>query len=51
MHEHAEFGVAAHWRYKEGGPRDSALEQRIGVMRQLIEGGESEHDPAHDDET
>jgi len=43
MHEHAEFGVAAHWRYKEGGPRDSALEQRIGVMRQLIEGGEGEH--------
>ncbi|MGB0515023.1 MAG: RelA/SpoT family protein, partial [Wenzhouxiangellaceae bacterium] len=38
MHEHAELGVAAHWRYKEGGPRDSALEQRIGVMRQLIEG-------------
>lgn len=38
MHEHAELGVAAHWRYKEGGPRDTALEQRIGVMRQLIEG-------------
>src|SRR6056297_3041081 len=51
MHEHAELGVAAHWRYKEGGPRDSALEQRIGVMRQLIEGGEGEHDEAHDDDT
>ena len=51
MHEHAEFGVAAHWRYKEGGPHDSALEQRIGVMRQLIEGADGEHDPAHDDET
>jgi GTP pyrophosphokinase len=51
MHEHAELGVAAHWRYKEGGPRDAALEQRIGVMRQLIEGGEDEHDAAHDDET
>jgi len=51
MHEHAELGVAAHWRYKEGGPRDSALEQRIGVMRQLIEGGEGEHDQTHDDET
>lgn len=44
MHEHAELGVAAHWRYKEGGPRDAALEQRIGVMRQLIEG------EAHDDD-
>lgn len=44
MHEHAELGVAAHWRYKEGGPRDAALESRIGVMRQLIEGGEGETD-------
>ncbi len=44
MHEHAELGVAAHWRYKEGGPRDSAMEQRIGVMRQLIEGGDGEQD-------
>jgi GTP pyrophosphokinase len=46
MHEHAEFGVAAHWRYKEGGPRDSVLEQRIGVMRQLLDG----HDGDADDE-
>lgn len=41
MHRHAELGVAAHWRYKEGGPRDSHLENRIGVMRQLLEGGEA----------
>jgi len=38
MHAHAELGVAAHWRYKEGGPRDSALEQRIGEMRKLLDG-------------
>ncbi|MDT8449749.1 MAG: bifunctional (p)ppGpp synthetase/guanosine-3',5'-bis(diphosphate) 3'-pyrophosphohydrolase [Wenzhouxiangellaceae bacterium] len=44
MHEHAELGVAAHWRYKEGGPRDEALEQRIGVMRQLIEAADDELD-------
>ena len=40
MHHHAEFGVAAHWRYKEGGPRDATLENRIGVMRQLFESSE-----------
>jgi GTP pyrophosphokinase len=44
MHRHAELGVAAHWRYKEGGPRDDALEKRIGVMRQLLEGQEGEDD-------
>lgn len=44
MHRHAELGVAAHWRYKEGGPRDAGLEKRIGVMRQLLEGSDGEGD-------
>ncbi|MBB6087887.1 bifunctional (p)ppGpp synthetase/guanosine-3',5'-bis(diphosphate) 3'-pyrophosphohydrolase [Wenzhouxiangella marina] len=44
MHRHAELGVAAHWRYKEGGPRDDALEKRIGVMRRLLEGQGEEAD-------
>ena len=44
MHRHAELGVAAHWRYKEGGPRDDALEKRIGMMRQLLEGRDEESD-------
>ncbi len=44
MHRHAELGVAAHWRYKEGGPRDAGLEKRIGTMRKLLEGLESEDD-------
>jgi len=42
MHHHAELGVAAHWRYKEGGPRDSHLEKRIGMMRQLFDGNEQD---------
>ncbi|MGY6553080.1 MAG: RelA/SpoT family protein [Wenzhouxiangella sp.] len=46
MHRHAELGVAAHWRYKEGGPRDPGLEKRIGVMRHLLEGAEGEGDDA-----
>ena len=46
MHRHAELGVAAHWRYKEGGPRDAGLEKRIGVMRKLLEGIEQDDDDA-----
>ena len=46
MHRHAELGVAAHWRYKEGGPRDAGLEKRIGVMRQLLEGSDADGDDA-----
>lgn len=37
MHEHAEFGVAAHWRYKEGGKGDSAYEEKISWLRQLLD--------------
>ncbi len=37
MNEHAELGVAAHWRYKEGGPTDPAFDNKIAVMRQLLE--------------
>ena len=37
MHKTAEYGVAAHWRYKEGAPRDKAFEERITWLRQLLE--------------
>jgi GTP pyrophosphokinase len=37
MHRVAEFGVAAHWRYKEGDKKDIEVEERIGWLRQLIE--------------
>ncbi|MDH5547248.1 MAG: bifunctional (p)ppGpp synthetase/guanosine-3',5'-bis(diphosphate) 3'-pyrophosphohydrolase [Gammaproteobacteria bacterium] len=39
MHEFAELGVAAHWRYKEGGRRDEGLEKRIESVRQMLEEG------------
>ncbi len=45
MHQHAELGVAAHWRYKEGGagPGDVA-EQQIAWLRQMLEYREDEAD-------
>jgi GTP pyrophosphokinase len=41
MHEHAEYGIAAHWRYKEGnkGVTDEAFERRIAYLRRLMEFG------------
>ncbi|MDX2418191.1 MAG: bifunctional (p)ppGpp synthetase/guanosine-3',5'-bis(diphosphate) 3'-pyrophosphohydrolase [Xanthomonadales bacterium] len=40
MNEHAELGVASHWRYKEGGPTDPAFDNKVAVMRQLLDSGE-----------
>jgi GTP pyrophosphokinase len=37
MHRHAELGVAAHWRYKEGGGAPAAFDQKISFLRQLLE--------------
>jgi len=37
MHHVAEYGVAAHWRYKEGEKKDLRFEERIAWLRQLIE--------------
>lgn len=38
MHEHAEMGVAAHWRYKEFGSvkAEGAYEDKIAWLRQLL---------------
>ena len=39
MHEHAELGVAAHWRYKESGKSvkaGGAYEDKISWLRQLL---------------
>jgi GTP pyrophosphokinase len=37
MHRLAEYGVAAHWRYKEGGKPDPRFEERLSWLRQLLE--------------
>ncbi|MBI3360337.1 MAG: bifunctional (p)ppGpp synthetase/guanosine-3',5'-bis(diphosphate) 3'-pyrophosphohydrolase, partial [Chloroflexi bacterium] len=37
MHENAEYGIAAHWMYKEGMPQDKAYEARVNWLRRLME--------------
>jgi GTP pyrophosphokinase len=37
MHQVAEYGIAAHWRYKEHRSRDKALEKKIAWLRQQLE--------------
>jgi len=37
MHYVTEYGMAAHWRYKEGEKKDIQFEERIAWLRQLIE--------------
>jgi GTP pyrophosphokinase len=37
MHQNAEYGIAAHWRYKEGPLRDPEFERRVMYLRQLME--------------
>jgi GTP pyrophosphokinase len=40
MDQYAELGVAAHWRYKEGGARDLGYERKIEWVRRVL-------DPTH----
>ena len=37
MHRTAEYGIAAHWLYKESGPNDQELRGKIAWLRHLIE--------------
>ena len=37
MHHIAEYGVAAHWLYKEGKPGDETFEQKMVRVRQVVE--------------
>ncbi len=37
MHHNAELGVAAHWRYKEGGRQDAQYEEKIAWLRRILE--------------
>ena len=37
MHQESEYGVAAHWRYKESAKKDSDFDNKIAWLRQLLE--------------
>jgi GTP pyrophosphokinase len=39
MHQHSEYGVAAHWRYKEGAieRRDAGFDDKIAWLRQILD--------------
>ncbi len=37
MHQVSEYGVAAHWRYKEGKTGDKNFEEKMSELRQLLE--------------
>ncbi len=36
MHEQAELGVAAHWRYKEGSQHEPYYEKKLNQLRQIL---------------
>jgi len=42
MHDKSEFGVASHWRYKEGVNLDQRMENSISSMRDMLEGSVEE---------
>jgi GTP diphosphokinase / guanosine-3',5'-bis(diphosphate) 3'-diphosphatase len=46
MHSTAEEGIAAHWKYKEGGAVSSTDEQSMAWLRQLVEWQQELSDPA-----
>ncbi len=44
MHQVAEYGIAAHWRYKEGGKRDVEFEAKIAWLRRLLDWKDDNYD-------
>ncbi len=45
MHEEAEYGIAAHWKYKSGQKGDSNLDEKLRWIAQLLESDENTRDP------
>ncbi len=47
MHKHAELGVAAHWRYKEGARDGGDYDEKIALLRNLLSWRDEVTDSAH----
>jgi len=45
MHRTAEYGIAAHWRFKEGGRGESELDKRMSWLREVLEWQKETTDP------
>ncbi|MDR0346844.1 MAG: bifunctional (p)ppGpp synthetase/guanosine-3',5'-bis(diphosphate) 3'-pyrophosphohydrolase [Coriobacteriales bacterium] len=47
MHQTSEYGVAAHWRYKEGkpSPSDTEIDEQLSWLRQMLDWADEEVDP------
>jgi len=45
MHEEAEYGIAAHWKYKSGEKSGANIDEKLRWIAQLLESDENTHDP------
>ncbi|MBA3533970.1 MAG: bifunctional (p)ppGpp synthetase/guanosine-3',5'-bis(diphosphate) 3'-pyrophosphohydrolase [Ardenticatenales bacterium] len=50
MHRLSEYGVAAHWRYKEQLGRDSFLEDKIRLFRRMLDWHDEDRDGTEDED-
>ena len=45
MHEEAEYGIAAHWKYKSGADSDSNMDEKLRWIAKILESDENTRDP------
>ena len=45
MHRTAEYGIAAHWRYKEGRASENDMDQRLSWLRRILDWQSDARDP------
>ena len=46
MHMTAEYGIAAHWKYKLGLSSKSTMDEQLAWIRKMLENQQDNHDPA-----